>query len=230
MSRLRRHVVATDPDVLDTWFFVLAVAVLDSRLAGWKRRRQKPTIRFHTHHRFGGFLFFWVGACHGGIESEAKSRSAMSYLNGTVRDAQGRKMSKSLGNGIDPLEVVNLFGADALRYTVIAGTGLGTDLFLDNKNLEETFAPGRNFANKVWNAGRFALMNLGDADVADVADCAEDLELADSWILSRLSVAVTNVTRALESFRFHEATETVYHFFWSELADWYLELIKPRFL
>src|SRR5687768_1975777 len=151
------------------------------------------------------------------------------YLNGTVRDAQGRKMSKSLGNGIDPLEVVELYGADALRYTVIAGSGLGTDVMLNHENLDETFAPGRNFANKVWNAGRFALMNVQDAQVQTPESVSADLELADRWILSRLSVAVRETNRALETFRFQEAAETVYHFFWSELADWYLELIKPRF-
>jgi valyl-tRNA synthetase len=138
-------------------------------------------------------------------------------------------MSKSLGNGIDPLQVVELYGADALRYTVIAGSGLGTDVLLNHENLEESFSPGRNFANKVWNAGRFALMNLGDVTVRPVTEVEADLELADRWILSRLSVAVTNVTRSLEAFRFQEAAETVYQFFWSELADWYLELIKPRF-
>jgi valyl-tRNA synthetase len=151
------------------------------------------------------------------------------YLNGTVRDAQGRKMSKSLGNGIDPLEVVGKYGADALRYTVISGSGLGTDLLLNHENLEETFSPGRNFANKVWNAGRFALMNVQDAEVQSVDAVRDHLELADRWILSRLSVAVRDMTRSLESFRFQEAGETVYQFFWSELADWYLELIKPRF-
>src|SRR5690606_32771975 len=151
------------------------------------------------------------------------------YLHGTVRDHLGRKMSKSLGNGIDPLEVVEKFGADALRYTIVAGAGVGTDLFMNYEDLEETFAPGRNFANKLWNAGRFALMNLDGAEVRRVEDVVDSLELADRWILSRYSRAAGEVTRHLEAYRLHEAAETLYHFFWGEIADWYLELVKPRF-
>ncbi len=137
-------------------------------------------------------------------------------------------MSKSLGNGIDPLHVVDLFGADALRYTVLSSAAAGTDIYLNYENLEEAFAPGRNFANKIWNAARFALMNLEGDDVAALADVRPRLELADRWILSRLDAAIADTTRALESFRIHEAAERVHRFFWSELADWYLELVKPR--
>jgi valyl-tRNA synthetase len=150
------------------------------------------------------------------------------YLNGTVRDMQGRKMSKSLGNGIDPLEVVRLYGADALRFTVIDGQGFGTDVRMDPTNLEETFKPGRNFANKVWNAGRLVLMNVEGARVRTVDEMAGTLQLADRWILSRFSAAVRETTRQLEAFRFHEATECVYQFFWSEFAPWYLEMVKAR--
>jgi valyl-tRNA synthetase len=163
-----------------------------------------------------------------GIEFMGEVPFSDVYLTGTVRDLQHRKMSKSLGNGIDPLEVVELFGADALRYTVTSGQGLGTDLYMDPDNLEETFAPGRNFANKIWNVGRFALMNLGDEPVASPSDLRDTLELADRWILSRLDAAADGVTRQLEAFRFHEAADAAYHFFWGELADWYVELIKPR--
>jgi valyl-tRNA synthetase len=106
---------------------------------------------------------------------------------------------------------------------------LGTDLLLNHENLDESFAPGRNFANKVWNAGRFALMNVQDAEVQTIDAVRPHLELADRWILSRLSTAVRDMTRSLEAFRFQEAAEIVYQFFWSELADWYLELVKPRF-
>ena len=150
------------------------------------------------------------------------------YLNGTVRDHLKRKMSKSLGNGIDPIEVTENFGADALRYTVISACGLGTDLLLDYQNLPETFAPGRNFSNKIWNATRFALMNLDD-EVPSIAEVQPQLELADRWILARLNQAVRDLTRALEAFRYQEAAETLHRFFWNELADWYLELVKPRF-
>jgi valyl-tRNA synthetase len=150
------------------------------------------------------------------------------YFTGTVRDHLGRKMSKSLGNGIDPLEVKARFGADALRYTVVSGSGAATDQYLNYENLEEAFGPGRNFANKLWNAGRFALMNLGDAPRVTLAEAEADLELMDRWILSRLSLAVAGVTASLERFRFQDAAIRAYDFFWSELADWYLEMVKPR--
>jgi valyl-tRNA synthetase len=126
------------------------------------------------------------------------------------------------------LEVVERFGADALRYTVVAGAAVGTDIQLNYENLEEAFAPGRNFANKLWNAGRFALMNLGKEPVRRLEDMEAELELADRWILSRLSRTTEKVDAALEVFRVHEAAETLHAFFWGELADWYLELIKGR--
>jgi valyl-tRNA synthetase len=221
--------IVQDPDVLDTWF---SSWLWPFSTLGWPDDTADLKAFYPTSTLVTGaeILFFWVARMiMSGIEFMGEVPFSDVYLNGTVRDAQGRKMSKSLGNGIDPLEVVELYGADALRYTVIAGSGLGTDVLLNHENLEETFSPGRNFANKVWNAGRFALMNLQDAQVVPVAQVDANLELADRWILSRLSNAVTNVTRSLETFRFQEAAETVYHFFWSEVADWYLELIKPRF-
>src|SRR5690606_17205114 len=165
--------------------------------------------------------------------------------HGTVRDAEGRKMSKSLGNGIDPLEVVERFGADAMRYTIVSQCAVGTDIVLDHRDVEGTFANGRNVANKIWNAGRFALSSIGDAPVAPIlwsegrphvvlggengeAPLRRDLEVEDRWILSRVATAASSATRALERFRLHEAAEGLYHFFWGELCDWYLELVKPR--
>jgi valyl-tRNA synthetase len=218
-----------DPDVLDTWF---SSWLWPFSTLGWPEETDDVRAFYPTQTLVTGaeILFFWVARMiMAGIEFRGEIPFTEVYLNGTVRDAQGRKMSKSLGNGIDPLEVVQLYGADALRYTVIAGSGLGNDLLLNHENLEETFSPGRNFANKVWNAGRFALMNVPDATVKTMQQVEADLEVADRWILSRTSAAVANVNRALEAFRFQEAAETVYHFFWNELADWYLELIKPRF-
>ena len=218
-----------DPDVLDTWF---SSWLWPFSTLGWPDETPDlkafyPTATLVTA---ADILFFWVARMiMAGYEFMGELPFRDVYLNGTVRDAKGRKMSKSLGNGIDPLEVVRRYGADALRYTVISGSGLGTDLLLNHEDLEATFAPGRNFANKVWNAGRFALMNVQNAEIQTVAAVRSHLELADRWILSRLSVAVRDTTRALDAFRFQDAAETVYHFFWSELADWYLELIKPRF-
>jgi valyl-tRNA synthetase len=150
------------------------------------------------------------------------------YLHGTVRDMQGRKMSKSLGNGIDPLEVVNEFGADAMRFTIVSQCAVGTDISLDHENVEAAFANGRNFANKIWNAGRFALMSLGDAPVQPPEAVAGDLALEDRWILARLERASAQATRDLERFRLHEVADGLYHFFWGEVCDWYLELIKNR--
>ncbi|MEX2281548.1 MAG: valine--tRNA ligase [Gemmatimonadota bacterium] len=215
-----------DADVLDTWF---SSWLWPFSTLGWPEETEDVKAFYPTQTLVtaADILFFWVARMvMAGLEFRGEVPFADVYLNGIVRDHKGRKMSKSLNNGIDPLEVVKLFGADALRYTVIAGAGIGNDVLLDYENLPETFAPGRNFSNKIWNAGRFALMNLDDA--VPTLDQVET-ELADRWILSRLNLATREVTDALEAFRFHEAAGTVHRFFWSELADWYLELVKPRF-
>src|SRR5690606_13094617 len=135
------------------------------------------------------------------------------YLNGIVRDHLGRKQSKSLGNGIDPMEVVRLYGADALRYTVVAGAGAGTDQYMNYENLEETFGPGRNFANKLWNAGRFALLNLEGERIPRLTEVEGSLELADRWILSRLSRTTREISDALERYRINEAATAAHGFF-----------------
>ena len=155
------------------------------------------------------------------------------YLTGTVRDTQYRKMSKSLGNGIDPLDVVRLYGADALRYALVAGSAVGTDVILDPGDIETSFAPGRNFANKLWNAGRFILSNLEGptrplAGPGSNAVRRDELQLADRWIIARCDAAVVEVTDALERFRLNDAAAAAYRFVWSDLADWYIEQIKPR--
>ena len=120
------------------------------------------------------------------------------------------------------------FGADALRFTVISGAAVGTDIQLDPEDLEGSFAPGRNFANKVWNAGRFTLMSVGEEPILPLSEVKDDLELSDRWILSRLNETAESLTQELEKFRLHDVAEKAYHFFWGELADWYLELVKPR--
>jgi valyl-tRNA synthetase len=217
-----------DPDVLDTWF---SSWLWPFSTLGWPQQTQDLRAFYPTHTLVTApeILFFWVARMiMAGYEFMGDAPFRDVYLTGTVRDMQGRKMSKSLGNGIDPLKVVELYGADALRYTVISGSGFGTDVHMDPENLDASFSAGRNFSNKIWNAGRFALMNLGDEPVQRVADVADDLEIADRWILSRFAAATADVTRHLEAFRFHEAAESGYHFFWGDLADWYLELIKPR--
>lgn len=217
-----------DPDVLDTWF---SSWLWPFSTLGWPEQTDDLKAFYPTHTLVTApeIIFFWVARMiMAGYEFMGDAPFDNVYFTGTVRDMQGRKMSKSLGNGIDPLEVVKLFGADALRYTVVSAAGPGTDVQLDPENLEESFAPGRNFANKLWNAARFALMNLPAEAVPSLAQVEDDLELADRWILSRMTRASAEVTRQLEQFRFDEAAEAARAFFWNELADWYLELIKPR--
>jgi valyl-tRNA synthetase len=167
------------------------------------------------------------------------------YLHGTVRDMQHRKMSKSLGNGIDPLDVVERYGADALRWTVIQGMGLGVDVMLDPNDLDKSFAPGRNFATKLWNIGRFILLQVGDEPVTPLDRlAAKDLSLPDRWILDRLDAAIGECDAALGPARPKGATwpvterqlglrldayaESARRFVWNELADWYVEAVKAR--
>ncbi|MDQ3672902.1 MAG: class I tRNA ligase family protein, partial [Gemmatimonadota bacterium] len=165
--------------------------------------------------------------------------------HGTVRDTDHVKMSKSLGNGIDPLDVVNTYGADALRYTVIAGMGMGADLILDHRDLEKSFAPGRNFATKLWNIGRFLLTNVGSTPVRSIDELSDaELTLPDRWILGRLNATVAECDVALgaprpsngswraderySGLRLNEYAETARRFVWNDIADWYLESTKGR--
>jgi valyl-tRNA synthetase len=217
-----------DPDVLDTWF---SSWLWPFSTLGWPEETPdlKAFYPTHTLSTAPEILFFWVARMiMAGYEFMGEAPFTDVLLHATVRDHHNRKMSKSLGNGIDPLEVVERFGADALRYTVVSGAAVGTDIQLNYENLEEAFAAGRNFSNKLWNAGRFAVMNLGSEAVSRPEDVPADLELADRWILSRLSRTTRRVDAALASYRLHEAAEAMHGFFWGEVADWYLELIKPR--
>jgi valyl-tRNA synthetase len=220
--------LAQDPDVLDTWF---SSWLWPFSTLGWPEETPELEKFYPTSTLATGpdIIFFWVARMiMAGLEFMGEVPFRDVYLNGIVRDHLKRKMSKSLGNGIDPLEVVRLYGADALRYTVVSGAAAGTDQYLNYENLEEAFGPGRNFANKLWNAGRFALMNLGEGEAPRLDEVGASLELADRWILSRLSRAAREVTESLEKFRLNEAALAGYAFFWGELADWYLEMAKPR--
>ncbi len=220
--------VEQDPDVLDTWF---SSWLWPFATFGWPERTP-DLARFYPGHTLvtaPEILFFWVARMlmSGYHFMHAKPFSTV-YLHGTVRDTQHRKMSKSLGNGIDPLDVVRLSGADALRWTLLAGSSLGADVILDPNDLETTFAPGRNFANKLWNIGRFILAQLPERVQPIAALDAQALPLADRWILSRAQGAIREATASLEQFRLDEAAKRCFDFVWKELADWYVEAVKPR--
>ena len=225
--------VRQDEDVLDTWF---SSQLVPFSSLGWPDDTQDLRTYYpgHTLVTAPEILFFWVARMiMAGLEFMGEVPFNTVYLHGTVRDTQHRKMSKSLGNGIDPLEVVDRYGADALRYTVVAGMAVGTDLILDPADLESSFAAGRNFANKLWNAGRFILGNLNGptrplAGTYPNVITREELTLADRWIIARCDATVRAATEAYERYRFNEAASAIYHFIWSDLADWYIEQIKPR--
>ena len=217
-----------DPDVLDTWF---SSWLWPFSVFGWPDETAdlKAFYPGHTLSTAPEILFFWVARMiMSGYHAMGEAPFARVYLHGTVRDIQGRKMSKSLGNGVDPLEVVELYGADALRFTVIASAGIGADIRLDHEDLEASFAPGRNFVNKLWNAGRFALMSLGDEPILPLSQVADDLHLEDRWILSRQQRAVRRVDGELDAFRIHGGAEVLRDFFRGDFADWYLESVKHR--
>ena len=225
--------VRQDEDVLDTWFSSWLVPFSS---LGWPDATP-DLARFYpgtTLVTAPEILFFWVARMvMSGCEFMGDIPFGTVYLHGTVRDTQHRKMSKSLGNGIDPLDVVDRYGADALRFVSLSGMAVGTDLILDPDDLETAFAAGRNFANKLWNAGRFILSNL-DGPTRPIAGAgprtvrAEELTLADRWIIARCDATVREATAAYEKFRLNDAASAVYRFIWSDLADWYIEQIKPR--
>ncbi|HVF39472.1 MAG TPA: valine--tRNA ligase, partial [Gemmatimonadaceae bacterium] len=235
-----------DEDVLDTWF---SSWLWPFSTLGWPDKSTADIKAFYPTDDLitaPEILFFWVARMiMGGYEFMGDAPFHTVYLHGTVRDTEHMKMSKSLGNGIDPLDVVRLYGADALRYTVIAGLGVGADLILDHKDLEKSFAPGRNFATKLWNIGRFLLSNVGDEPVGALSSIdPEKLRRADRWILGRLNRAIADCDAALgpgrpdhgtwksselrAGLRLSEYAEAARRFVWNELADWYVESTKGR--
>jgi valyl-tRNA synthetase len=237
--------VRQDEDVLDTWF---SSALWPLSTLGWPEETDDLKAFYPTDTLITApeILFFWVARMiMNGYAFRGEPAFRTVYLHGTVRDTNHLKMSKSLGNGIDPLDVVRDYGADALRYTVIAGMGLGADTILDPNDLERSFAPGRNFVTKLWNIGRFLLTNVGDEPVVSLTDLATHrLTRADRWILGRLNSAIAGCDQALgparpagavwngaeryTGLRLNEYIEAARSFAWSELADWYLESVKSR--
>ena len=221
--------VEQDADVLDTWF---SSWLWPFATFGWPE--QTPDLaRFYPGHTLvtaPEILQLWVSRMlMAGYHFMGRRLPFTNvYLTGTVRDTQHRKMSKSLGNGIDPRDVVRLYGTDALRWTLIGGGSLGADVIVDPNDLETTFAPGRNFANKLWNIGQFVLGQLPTAVPAIESIDRRSLTLADRWILSRAQAMIRETTTSLEQFRLDEAAKRCYEFAWNELADWYVEAVKPR--
>ncbi len=220
-----------DPDVLDTWF---SSQLWPFATLGWPEETKELKYFYPTDTLVTGpdIIFFWVARMvMMGLEFMGEIPFHDVYFNGIIRDAQGRKMSKSLGNGIDPLEMVQQYSADAVRFSLLLLSAEGQDINLSTKDFEL----GRNFSNKLWNAFRFLWMNLDEVDLKNAnlefvqkALKTNELNLADRWILSRYQKTVKKVTRGLELFKFHEATDAIYNFFWKEFCDWHLELIKPR--
>ncbi|NLV92034.1 MAG: valine--tRNA ligase [Firmicutes bacterium] len=213
-----------DPDGLDTWF---SSALWPFSTMGWPEQTPELEHFYPTSVLVTGFdiIYFWVARMiFTGIEFMGEVPFPDVLIHGLVRDAQGRKMSKSLGNGVDPIEVIEEYGADALRFTLVTGTSPGNDTRYEPEKVEAS----RNFANKIWNASRFALMNLTDFD-PEAADLeALELSLPDRWILSRYQTVIREVTRRLTRYELGEAARELYDFIWSEFCDWYIELVKPR--
>ncbi|MCI5538615.1 MAG: valine--tRNA ligase [Oscillospiraceae bacterium] len=211
-----------DPDTLDTWF---SSALWPFSTLGWPD--DTPDLRhyFPTDTLVTGYdiIFFWVARMiFSSCEQMGKAPFNTVLIHGLVRDAQGRKMSKSLGNGIDPLEIIDKYGADALRFTLATGNSPGNDMRFSDEKVEAS----RNFANKLWNAARFVLMNLGEDEPAP--HVPENLALEDKWILSKFNTLVRDVTDNLDKFELGLAVQKLYDFIWDILCDWYIELCKIR--
>ena len=211
-----------DPDTLDTWF---SSALWPFSTLGWPEKTEDLDYFYPTDVLVTGYdiIFFWViRMIFSGFEQMKERPFKTVLFHGLVRDSQGRKMSKSLGNGIDPLEIIDQYGADALRLTLITGNAPGNDMRFYYERVENS----RNFANKVWNASRFIMMNMEGKNVTTPA--LEDLAPVDKWILSKLNSLAKEVTDNMENFELGIAVQKVYDFIWDEFCDWYIEMVKPR--
>ncbi|MGB4553787.1 MAG: valine--tRNA ligase [bacterium] len=216
--------VEQDPDVLDTWF---SSALWPFSTLGWPDDTEDLNYFYPTSVLVTGrdIIFFWVARMiFMGLEFMQEEPFREVLIHGLVLDSQGRKMSKSLGNGIDPLEVIEEYGADTLRFMLMTSTTPGNDMRFYWERVENC----RNFANKIWNASRFALMNLTDFQPEGIEEDQLAYSMADRWILSRLNRTIARVTEELEEYQLGEAATTLYEFIWGEFCDWYIEMIKPR--
>ena len=211
-----------DEDTLDTWF---SSALWPFSTLGWPEKSEDLDYFYPTDVLVTGYdiIFFWViRMVFSGYAHTGKSPFHTVFIHGLVRDSLGRKMSKSLGNGIDPLEIIDQYGADALRMTLVTGNAPGNDMRFYNERVEAS----RNFANKVWNASRFILMNMEDKTITEPE--LEKLLPADKWILSRCSRLIRDVTENMDKFELGIALQKVYYFIWDEFCDWYIEFVKQR--
>ncbi|HJB49864.1 MAG TPA: valine--tRNA ligase [Candidatus Anaeromassilibacillus stercoravium] len=211
-----------DEDTLDTWF---SSALWPFSTLGWPDQTEDLKYFYPTDTLVTGYdiIFFWVARMiFSGMEHMGEPPFKTVFIHGLIRDAQGRKMSKSLGNGIDPLEVIAQYGADALRFTLVTGNSPGNDLRFSQEKVEAS----RNFANKIWNASRFILMNIDGQDVPN--QLPEKLALEDKWIVNQFNQVVKEVTDNLEHFEIGIAVQKLYDFLWDELCDWYIEIAKIR--
>lgn len=215
--------IKQDPDTLDTWF---SSALWPFSTLGWPDNTEDLKYFYPTDVLVTGYdiIFFWVARMiFSGLENMEKEPFKHVLIHGLVRDAQGRKMSKSLGNGIDPLEIIDQYGTDALRFTLSIGNSPGNDLRFSTEKIESS----RNFANKIWNASRFVLMNFDENLDFTRVDTAK-FTVADRWILSRVNSLAKEVTENLDKFEMGIALQKIYEFIWEEFCDWYIELVKPR--
>ena len=212
-----------DPDTLDTWF---SSALWPFSTLGWPDKTPELEYFYPTDVLVTGYdiIFFWViRMVFSALEQTGEVPFHHVLIHGLVRDSLGRKMSKSLGNGIDPLEIIDQYGADALRLTLMTGNAPGNDMRFYMERVEAS----RNFANKVWNASRFIMMNLEKAEVPETID-TKDLTGADKWILSKVNTLAKEVTDLLDKYELGIAVQKVYDFIWEEFCDWYIEMVKPR--
>ncbi|MCR5303013.1 MAG: valine--tRNA ligase [Lachnospiraceae bacterium] len=217
-----------DPDTLDTWF---SSALWPFETLGWPEETEDLKYFYPTDVLVTGYdiIFFWViRMIFSGFEQTGQKPFNTVLFHGLVRDSRGRKMSKSLGNGIDPLEIIETYGADALRLTLVTGNAPGNDMRFYNEKVEAS----RNFANKVWNASRFILMNVGDRASELLGKSFDDisgsLEVSDKWIISKANALVKDVTVNMEAYELGVAVQKIYDFIWDEFCDWYIEMVKPR--
>ncbi|MBC5658566.1 valine--tRNA ligase [Anaerosacchariphilus sp. NSJ-68] len=212
-----------DPDTLDTWF---SSALWPFSTLGWPENTEDLDYFYPTDVLVTGYdiIFFWViRMVFSGYEQTGKCPFHHVLIHGLVRDSLGRKMSKSLGNGIDPLEIIDQYGADALRFTLVTGNAPGNDMRFYMERVEAS----RNFANKIWNASRFIMMNIEKAEVPEAMDPSE-LTGADKWILSKVNTLAQDVTANMDKFELGIAVQKLYDFIWEEFCDWYIEMVKPR--